>query len=125
MILIDAVYVLPWLINLDVVGLVVIEDNYGTNVGNYFKVIIYTLAGLPGHDEVCETDLQPPADQLGLFHDMIGIVDRDVVHIRHVSRGTRTLPHLVGRGAGLRQRKLLGRASQLPHSKVGCLSCLL
>jgi hypothetical protein len=41
MILIDTVYVLPWLINLDVVGFVVIEDNYGTNVGNYFKVIIW------------------------------------------------------------------------------------
>jgi len=124
MILIDAVDVLPWLINLDVVGLVVIKDNYGTNVGDYFKVIVYTLAGLPGHDEVRETDLQPPVDQLGLFLDMIGIVDRNIVHI-HISRGTRTLADLVGRGAGLRQRKLLSRASQLPRSKIGCLSCLL
>ena len=45
MILINAIYVLPWLINLDVVGLVVIEDNYGTNVGNYFKVIIWAQVG--------------------------------------------------------------------------------
>ena len=41
MILIDPVYVLPWLINLDIEGLFVIEDNYGTNVGDYFKVIIW------------------------------------------------------------------------------------
>lgn len=40
MILIDPTYVLPWLINLDVVGLIVIENDYGTNVGDYFKVII-------------------------------------------------------------------------------------
>jgi hypothetical protein len=40
MVLIDPAYVLPWLINLNVVGLIVIENNYGTNVGDDFKVII-------------------------------------------------------------------------------------
>lgn len=40
MILINPAYVLPWLINLDVVGLIVIQNDYGTNVRDYFKVII-------------------------------------------------------------------------------------
>jgi hypothetical protein len=40
MILVGPAYVLPWLINLDVVGLIVIQNDYGTNVGDYFKVII-------------------------------------------------------------------------------------
>jgi len=102
MILVGPAYVLPWLINLDVVGLIVIQNDYGTNVGDYFKVIINTLATLPGHDEICETNVQPFADQLlWLFFDMTSI-NGSVVHVRHILRGprTRTLAHCFG-GAGL------------------------
>jgi len=126
LILVKTVNVFPWLIDVHVMGLVVVKNNHGTNVGDDLEIITKALPTLPGDDEVRKADFKLPFVQgYGFFLILLAIIGERVIQVCHVDKNSRTLALLGWRGARLRYGELFSSIGQLPRSQVGCLSRLL